>query len=224
MIESYLNYIQESNYSKEIYKVSARIPIELHFSPMMIEKWSKWKPVTLELSHERFEQYKNYFKDINKYLVALNKATRMKVNDIIKKVTIFVMADKRKHSYAGTGKNITSSNKSHTYIALGIESKPHALVYFCHELGHSFITVDKNWNKKQLELSHMMIEYFTDWTIWNKFNIEKNVFVTRGHKREEFNKLINKEYSKSNIEASRLTSNIVSRYKEYSDYIRVRNK
>ena len=224
MIESYLNYIYENTYSREVYRVSASIPIELHFSPVMIGKWSKWKPVTLELSYERFDQYKNYFKGINKYLVALDKVTRMKISNIIKKVTVFVMADERKHSYAGVGKNITPSNKSHTFIALGIESKPHALVYFCHELGHSFIPRDKSWNKRQLELWHMMIEYFTDWTIWNKFSKGKNVFVTRGYKREEFNKLMDKEYIESNLDANRFTTDVVSRYKEYSSYIKVRSK
>lgn len=222
MLNDYLNYIQETIYNKEVHKISVSIPIELHFDPTVIKKWSERRSVTLDLSYERFKQYRSYFKDIDKYLIALDKVTRMRISNIIKRITIFVIADKRKHNYSGVGKNTTRSpNKSHTYVALGIESKPHVLVYFCHELGHSFIFRNNNWNKKQFELCHMMIEYFTDWRIWNMFNRSKNVFVTRGYRREAFNRLIDDEYGGSGLDANKFTTNIVLRY---NDYIKVRSR
>lgn len=196
-----------------------KMSIRLVYNERQIDLLSKQKKYTIdiELSKIRFNEYKKLIpKQFNKYYTLLSKIMNEQINSKLKYLILYAMARQAKVPQAGIGTNLRTKNNT-TWIALGIEDSHYALIYLFHEILHGYFLPFKGMNYEQYELNHLLIEYFTDYRLFNITSNIKNIFID-SNKLSLF-KLLDKEYKDNRLSASPFKDKILNSYKDYLSYI-----
>ena len=216
-----MKLIQEFLQQNESVKLKLKILIELIYDENVIDRWAKKRNrinlVDKELSHQRYEQYKILLpKVFDKYYRVMTQIMKDDLNSTIKYVGLYSIAMKNRRPEGNVGTNMNRKGNK-TWIALGIEEPHYALVYLFHELFHTYFTPPQNWNDHQYELNHMLIEFFTDFKLFHKFQTKINIF-NDDNKMQLF-RILQKEYKESGLNAIKFRDQTVINYKNYIEYI-----
>tara|TARA_Y100000310_G_C20676317_1_gene813290 strand:- start:758 stop:1405 length:648 start_codon:yes stop_codon:yes gene_type:complete len=207
-------------HKKEHIYFKLKILIDLVYSENMIDSLSKRKHKLLDkdLSKERYNQYKILIPNkFNKYYIKMSRIMNEEINKKIKSIILYTVARKSKYPQANIGTNLYRSN-DRIGIALGIEEPHYALTYLFHEMFHSYFLHSNNRNKYQIELNHLLIEYFTDYKLYRSFTNKKNIFNDKN--KIELFQLLDKEYELNNLSATPFKDKVIKDYTKYIPYIK----
>ena len=216
-----MKLIHEFLQPNESIKLKLKILIELIYDERAIDGWAKKRKrenvVDKELSHQRYEQYKELLpKKFDKYYRVMTRIMKDNLNSTIKHVVVYTIAMKNRKPEVNVGTNFGVRNNK-TEIGLGIEDPHYALVYLFHELFHTYFAPPRNWNKHQYELNHMVLEYFTDFKLFHAFQTKMNIY-NDDNKMQLF-RILQKEYKESGLNALKFRDQTITNYKNYIEYI-----
>lgn len=196
-----------------------KIRLDLVYNENIIEKLKKRKHKTIDkdLSKERYNQYKLLLpKQFDNYYKKLSIILKEQLNNKIKFIILYPVSRQSNSFKINIGTNLNYGNDK-VWIALGIEDSHYAMTYLYHEILHSYFLNIITWNKYQLELNHLLIEYFTDYKLYHLFTNIKNIY--NDVNKIELFKLLDKEYKLFNLSATPFKDKVINDYKKYIGYI-----